>query len=257
MLAGLFSPAAVRAGEPSEPEQALRARVEEFYALLQVARWKDAEAYVTQETREEYHNQNKSPFLGFRVESIRLNPSGDKATVVTLIRFLSGMSPQPVTVPRSTEWHRVGGEWYVEIPTPNPRSLQELFALQSRARGQKPAPPPQLEFKGHRYGLGTIQPGQIKTARFPFTNVADHVVVIREVQTGCECLRVSLEKKEYQPGEEGELAIAFNPAGYERAYKQTIVVRIDPGDHATYLHIHGFIVPAGAAAPEANAEKKP
>ena len=92
--------------------------------------------------------------------------------------------------------------------------------------------------------MGMIQPGQIKVARFPFTNVTDHPVTITSIETFCDCLKAKIDKKEYKPGESGEVAIEFNPKGFERDYGATILVKTDPGDIPTHLTVLGFVVPS-------------
>lgn len=233
---------ALPAGEqPAELEQALRQRVQEYYSLLQLGRWTQAEAYVTEDTREEYRNQNKNAFLGFSIAELAVDPDGSEAKVTVQIHFFTGISPQPVASPRRTHWRlEEDGLWYVEIPKPDPRVLDGVFGGPKR---EYTPPPEELKFEGHRYGLGRVERGQIKQARFPFTNVTDHVVTLSEVLTGCECLQDKTKKREYQPGESGELVIEFNPEGYQRDYIQTILVKTNPGDVTSYLTVAAYVMP--------------
>ena len=243
-------------GEHPEQEQALRARVEDFYSLMQLGRWAQAEAYVTEKSKENFRNESKKPFLGFQVESVKLNPSGHDATVTVRIQVVTAFSPTtPMPFPRTTHWRLVDGLWYVVAPKPKPGGLQSVFgSLQGKGSSAAARRSEELKFKGHRYGLGTIQQGQVKVARFPFTNVTDHVVTLTAVLTGCECLRVKTEKKEYQPGESGEVVIEFDPTGYKDPYSQTIVVKTDPGGLTTFLTVHGYVVPLTHKAPKAEGE---
>ena len=82
-------------------------------------------------------------------------------------------------------------------------------------------------------------------------------MTLTAVLAGCECLRVKTEKKEYQPGESGELVIEFDPSGYKYNYEQTIVVKTDPGDLSTHLHIRAFVLPRPQEPPQAEGEQKP
>ena len=96
-----------------------------------------------------------------------------------------------------------------------------------------------MKFGGHRFGLGLMKNGEKKVARFPFTNPTDHLVTITQVATGCECLTVKDFKKEYKPGESGELVIEFDSTNYPGLYAQTMVVKTSPGDATSYLLVEG------------------
>ena len=239
---GLCLPTVAVAGDEPKQEQALRARVGEFYGLLQVGRWTDAEAYVTEESKEDFRNWPRKPFLGFEVGSVKLDGAGHEAQVTVQVKIFIALSPAPVPAPWITRWRLVDGLWYLVAANAQRRTPPEFpNSAQMKGSPAPSRPAEELEFKGHSYGLGTIQPEQVKAARFPFTNVTDHVVTITDVLTGCDCLRVKTEKKEYQPGESGELVIEFDPTGYRDPYTQTILVKTDPGDLTTRLTIHGYV----------------
>ncbi len=247
-----FSASANADSSLEEAKAALRARVEEFYSLLQVGRWDPAEAYVVENSREAYRKESKNPFLGFQVDSIKLDPDGKSAAVVVQIQFIAAFSPTPVSLARTTRWKLMEGTWYIEIPPAQPRVDNSLALFQPTPKTSA-SPPEELKFKGHRFGLGKMQPGEKKVARFPFANVTDHVVRITEVLTGCECLKVRLEKEEYKPGESGEIVVEFDSTRYENEYTQTLVVRTDPGNIPVYLTVNAFVIPRVPA--EANREK--
>lgn len=237
----------------SAQEQALRRRVEDFYSLLQLARWNEAETYITEDTRENFRQETKVPFLGFQVESVKLDPGGQSGTgVVQLQVIVAGFPSGPMPVVKTTHWKLVDGSWHVVIPKRDPNALKALFNPAPGNGSSRPAPPAeQLKFKGHTYNLAQIPPGKVKAARFPFTNVTDHVVSIADVATGCECLKVKLEKKDYKPGESGELVVEFDPSNFEREYAQTIVVKTDPGSLITYLMVKGDVIPRPRDGPKA------
>lgn len=246
LWSGRISPQANPLPEEGQAqEQALRKRVEEHYSLMQMGRWTQAEEYVTEESREVFRKQQKNPFVGFQVESVQLDPKGQEATVIVRVLTLTPISTTPLAFPFTSRWRLVKGVWYAEITKSDPNALKTIFRAGSDQSSPPPAPPPEeLKFKGHGYRLATIEPGQIKTARYPFTNVTDHVVTITDVITGCDCLKAKLEKKEYKPGESGELAISVDPAGFDPGYfEQRIRVRTNPGQLTTFLGMNGTVLP--------------
>jgi len=231
-------------------EESLRKRAEEFYQLLQLGRVDQAEAYIALDSKENFRKEPKGFFLGFKVDSIKLQPDGRAATVLVQTQVIMGNTGgSPVTMPRTSHWTWVDGLWYLveSPPATQGENMKALFSAPG-TRGQ--ARPEELKFKYHLYVLGKIQPGQITAARFPFTNVTDHTVTLTSVNTFCDCLRVKAGKKEFKPGESGELNIEFDPKGFELSYVETILVKTDPGDLTAYLTVSGYVVPPPRESPK-------
>jgi Protein of unknown function (DUF1573) len=65
---------------------------------------------------------------------------------------------------------------------------------------------------------------QFVVAKYQFTNTGNNPVTIIEVQPSCGCTTVQLAKKEYAPGESGELAARFEFAGRSGRQEKSIVV---------------------------------
>jgi len=61
-------------------------------------------------------------------------------------------------------------------------------------------------------------------AKYRFSNTGTYPVTIIEVQPSCGCTTVQLAKKEYAPGESGELAARFDFAGRTGRQEKSIVV---------------------------------
>ena len=256
-----LSPALSPSPQSLKQDQAFGTRVAEFYNLVLQGALFRAEAYVTEESRDLFRNQSRNSFLGsnpvvgFKIDSVKLDPDGQGATAVVTVETFTQFSPTPLAVPRTSRWRLVKGAWYLVMSKPEPKTpgQDSLFSTPSKPKPQ----PEELKFKGHRFGFGIVQPGEIKTARFPFTNVTNHAVKLTAVLTSCECLQVKTEKKEYKPGESGELLIEFNPEGYEHLYYQTIVVKTDPGDVRTNLDVEGYVALRPRQTPKTEEESKP
>jgi Protein of unknown function (DUF1573) len=63
----------------------------------------------------------------------------------------------------------------------------------------------------------TFKPAQLDkavVAKYRFMNTGTTAVTINEVRTSCGCTMVALEKKEYGPGESGEIEAKFQFAGH-------------------------------------------
>ncbi|MBF8306075.1 MAG: hypothetical protein HW398_1263, partial [Acidobacteria bacterium] len=184
----------------------------------------------TKDSRERLRDQASNPFLGFRVVSLQVTPEGMNADVMIEMMVMAPYMAAPFPVERKSQWRMEEGEWRVLVPEPVPM----LDPMKGVGSGE-PSKPEELKFEGHRYGLGLMKNGEKKEAHFPFTNTTDHVVTITQIATGCDCLKVKDLKKEYKPGESGELVIEFDSTNYEGRYAQTVVVRTSPGDATSNL----------------------
>jgi len=145
----------------------------------------EAEAYLTQESKENFRYQKRNPFLGFEIKSVKLDASGKSATVLLVLQTLMPTSPTtPVPISSSMNWRLVDGVWYAVVPKPDLNAWKSMFSSQTGAAATPVPRPEELKFKGHTYNYADIPRGQVKVARFPFKNVTDHAVTITEVVTG-------------------------------------------------------------------------
>jgi len=236
-------------------EEDLRRRAEEFYQLLQARRVAEAEAYVAPDSKDKFLQESRSNLLGFKVDTVHLDPDGRKAVVSVQMQVMMGGMGGPVKMPHQTQWNWVDGLWYLVIQAPNSGG-GDVKSLFQAPHVQGKTPPEDLKFKDHEYGMGKIPVGQVATARFPFTNAADHAVTLSSINTFCDCLRAKIAKKEFKPGESGELDVEFDSKGFSQQYAQTIVVKTDPGNRTVYLSVLAFVVAPAAPLQKVSPKQK-
>jgi hypothetical protein len=82
----------------------------------------------------------------------------------------------------------------------------------------------QLRWESPEQQLTAGPTDQFVLAKYRFTNAGDYPVTILEVQPSCGCTTVQLAKKEYGPGESGELAARFDIAGHSGRQEKSIAV---------------------------------
>jgi hypothetical protein len=107
--------------------------------------------------------------------------------------------------------------------------------------------------------MGKLAIGEKGVSLFRFKNVADHPVSL-EVSTFCDCLVAKGLKKQYLPGESGELRLDFDSTNYLDDYAQSIFVKSHPGGITTKLLITGFVLrpdPERPDKPDKPATAKP
>ena len=70
---------------------------------------------------------------------------------------------------------------------------------------------------------------------FAFNNDSDQTVTIKSVRSSCGCTVTELEKREYQPGESGEIKALFTFGTRTGAQRKTITVATDADEEPTSL----------------------
>ena len=77
---------------------------------------------------------------------------------------------------------------------------------------------------------------------FTFTNRGNLPILVKDVQTDCGCTTAQLDKKTYDPGEEGKITATFTFGDRLGLQQNHIVVRTDPPDDPyTQLTLRAFI----------------
>jgi len=102
------SPAAAKA------EKALRERVQQFYQLQLDKKYRQAEAMVADDTRDDYYASKKPDIKGFSIEKIQLLDGNTKAKVIIkakVVMLFPGAGAQIFETPTPTEWKLENGEW--------------------------------------------------------------------------------------------------------------------------------------------------
>ena len=74
---------------------------------------------------------------------------------------------------------------------------------------------PKINFKKDKWDFGSTKEGKSLNYTFEFTNDGDGTLKIGKVQTSCGCAAALITKKNYKPGEKGQIKVTFNTKGYE------------------------------------------
>jgi hypothetical protein len=100
---------------PASVDQALRARIAEFYDLHTKGDFRKAESLVAEDTKDFFYNHDKPRYLGFEISRITYsdNFTRAKATVLCEQRVvLPGFADKPVKIPAPSYWKVENGQWY-------------------------------------------------------------------------------------------------------------------------------------------------
>jgi hypothetical protein len=87
-----------------------------------------------------------------------------------------------------------------------------------------PASNARIKFDNVKHDLGQIAPDSRNNSKFTFTNVGKDVLKIDNVKGSCKCTVPDLKKKDYAPGESGEISVEFHAPIYQGSTSQRVMV---------------------------------
>lgn len=98
-----------------EAEAALRARVEQFYQLQVDKKFRQAEALVAEESKDDYYNRPKPDIKGFSIQEIHLSDNNTRARVTLkgklVIKIAPQLGPQAFEMLMTASWKMENGQW--------------------------------------------------------------------------------------------------------------------------------------------------
>jgi hypothetical protein len=109
------SPADLFNRPPADVDQALRARISEFYQDQVDGKFRQAEALVADDTKDLYYNASKTKYLSFEIRRIDYSEGFTRAKAVVLLEqyvMIPQFANKPFKVPTPSTWKLINGQWY-------------------------------------------------------------------------------------------------------------------------------------------------
>jgi len=111
---------------PADVDQALRARITEFYDLHVKGDFRKAEALVAEDTKDLYYSSNKTKYVSFEIERIDYSDNFTRAKATLMCEQYSmiplpGLLGRPIKARIPSTWKLVDGTWYWYV---DPESLR-------------------------------------------------------------------------------------------------------------------------------------
>ncbi|HLK63669.1 MAG TPA: hypothetical protein VKU19_09525 [Bryobacteraceae bacterium] len=100
---------------PSRVDQALRARITEFYQDHVKQEFRKAEALVAPDTKEYFYSHNKPGYLSCETSKITYSDHYKRAkAIVTCEQYvmIPGFADKPLKVPFGSTWKVINGKWF-------------------------------------------------------------------------------------------------------------------------------------------------
>ena len=209
---------------PPEVMDAVKARVVQFYTYFKEGEFRQAEALVTEESKDLFYNAPKKPLLGFEVATIQFNEQFDEAKVLVNVDTMSPlMGSTPFKLPVGGKWIWVNDNWFLHMEE---RKRESPFGKMEGGPGT-----PGQGLTAGAFSSQGIKPGALQNmyavdtrqVRFPggSDKPVERSVVLRNTgpakleieKQGADLLGLIVDTGEGQvgPGEQREIRFTYDP----------------------------------------------
>jgi len=203
---------------PADVDQALRARITEFYQDHVDGKFRQAESLVAEDTKDFFYSGNKPKYLSFQITRIDYSEGYTRAKAVVVCEqyvLMPGFTDKPLKVPTPSTWKLVDGQWYWYI---DPEVLSVTpFGKMKAGDGSTPGKPviPKPEEMNFIFSLVkadkaavSLAPGQ--TEQVTISNSAQGPMSI-SVSGAPPGVEVRLDRMDLNAGEKAVLSLRAGP----------------------------------------------
>ncbi len=233
---------------PPSVEQALRARVTEFYRLHTEGKFRAAEALVADDSQDDFYAMEKTKYQGCQVGKVTFSDNFTKAIAVTGCKSTWSFNGTrvPAMLALSSYWRFEKGDWYWYAPPANapvdtpfgtfhvdpdadqkPKLPSNPAALAGNILGQVKADRTSVE----------LAPDQPTHSGVRITNHMPGVVQLALEFRGFEGLKASLDKTQLGANETAVLSIDYEPSPKAETPDLTLNVRVSPTQEMIPIHV--------------------
>ncbi len=222
-----------------EVDQALRKRVSEFYKLLEEGRFRQTDAYLAEDAKDVYYEQEKKRIRGHEIVRINWADGFKKAVVVTVLQTDVVMRGNTMAVgaPIATRWRLEADKWvmYFETTGGKPSPFGSLKAGPNQTKGLTS----EELIKNPSVIFNQITVEKDVARLKSYEKSSDSILVSNGMPGGITVLFVPnlvipgfkyrVEKQELGAGEKTKIVFEYDP-GVDLSAKTTITgqIRIEP-----------------------------
>ena len=236
-----------------EVNEAVRKRVSDFYKLLEEGRFRQTDAYLAEDAKDVYYEQEKRRIRGHEIVRVNWADGFTKAVVVTVLQTDVVMRGSTIAVaaPISSRWRLEGNQWvmYFETTAGKPSPFGSLKAGPNQTNGltsEELIKNPSVIFNQI-----TVEKDVVRLKSYEKSS--DSILVSNGMPGGITVLfvpnlvnpgfRYRVEKQELGAGEKTKIVFEYDP-GIDLSAKTTITgqIRIEPFSKA-YPIVVMFDVP--------------
>jgi len=231
---------------PPEVDEALRARVSKFYQAHVDGKFRLADQYVAEDSKDYFFEAQKPRYKNFELSRILYSEDFTRAKVTVICGTemlipLGGMK-LPAKVPLTTTWKQVDGQWYwyydANQPTVTPWGTMKPGPEPKGGASSGGLPPPPLPKDKEMAALAQMLKVDKTQVQLPADSAGSAEVTISHRMPGSlmlsleappvDGLELKLDRKEVKAGETAHLTIRYDPPAKGPKQPAVILLHVDP-----------------------------
>ncbi len=92
------------------------------------------------------------------------------------------------------------------------------------------------------FDFGSITHGEVISHTFHFKNGGNDVLIIKDLIPDCGCTQPKIDKREFEPGEEGFVEVIFNSRGWSGSQYKSVTLRTNSPNREKSVTIKANVV---------------
>jgi len=104
---------------------------------------------------------------------------------------------------------------------------------------------PELKLIEDFFDFGSIKEGEVISHTFHFKNIGDDKLIVKDLIPDCGCTLPKIDKKEFEPNEEGSVEVIFDSKGWQGSQYKSVTLRTNAPDREKSVTIKANVVPNG------------
>ena len=247
------SPADLFHSAPPQVDQALRERVQKFYQAHVDGKFRLADQYVAEDSKDAFFEAEKTRYKSFQLIKIVYSDNFKRAlaTVSCDTEMLVGMQRVPVKIPLTTRWKLENGEWFWYAPPPTEAVDSPFGKMKPGADTGRPSIPSTLPSPESLLQLVKVEPAAIGLSSYEagsgearITNGTGGTINLGLKYDAFPGFTARLDRTTLKDGESARLAIECRPA--DKSPKPTTTLRIEVEPFGAVFPVQvTFAVPPG------------
>jgi hypothetical protein len=220
---------------PPDVDDALRARITAFYQAHVDKKFRQADQYVAEDTKDFYYEASKPAYISFQIDKIIYSDSFAKAKAIVTCKMhvVVGFVDQVSMVPTPSTWKLENGQWswYVDQKAGRDTPFGH-WSPQGTSPGVLPsmagAPDVQSLWKNVTADKRSVRLSATESSSDQVTISSKMAVTLQVDSPKLPGLEATLDRTELKAGEQAKLTIRSEPQEDPHARMAEVRIRVTP-----------------------------
>ena len=231
---------------PKAIDDALRARISEFFQDHVDGKYRQAEQLVAEDTKDFFYTANKPKYLGFEIRAIDYTDDFTKARATVVVQqflLMPGFGDKPLSIPISSYWKIEQGKWvwYVDRERLS-HTPWGIMKGESSSGDKAGAPMPPMPNAADMAGMlqqvkvdrSEVALEEGKAGQVTFSNGAAGAITLSFLGPPPAGIEAKFDHTELKAGEQAVLSLRATGTPKTKA---TLQVRVDPTNQVIPIQI--------------------